>query len=239
MQIQRFSDVIAADKFAYLPVSGFLLILAWALVWLWNRNQRLRVPLVLLIAVLIGLEFRGARHYLQFWQDSESHYTYIVRLNPQAAVPHYAFGCYLQTQNRMEEALNEFQRAVEIKPKYPQAQNNLAKSYEHFNKLDEAMKHFKLAVRYVSRNKPDYQNYRIGLATIMAKKKNYTEAAKLFHEVLKDDSDNATAHSNLGVTYALMGKIDRAIAQLEEALRIDPRHTDARRNLRALKGQIK
>jgi Flp pilus assembly protein TadD len=44
--------------------------------------------------------------------------------------------------------------------------------------------------------------------------------------------DRADPRSNLGVALARLGEIDAAIRWLEDALRVEPNHADAQRNLR-------
>jgi Flp pilus assembly protein TadD len=49
--------------------------------------------------------------------------------------------------------------------------------------------------------------------------------------VLDIDPDNARAHNNMGIAVAKQGKFDEAVHHFSEALRIDPHHASARKNL--------
>ena len=47
--------------------------------------------------------------------------------------------------------------------------------------------------------------------------------------------DSAEAHNNLGIALASQGKLDEAIDQLQQALRLQPAFVDAQRNLAKLR----
>ncbi len=52
-----------------------------------------------------------------------------------------------EQSNALDEALKEFQKAVDHKPKYPQAQTNLAKALLELGQTDKALVHFYRALK--------------------------------------------------------------------------------------------
>jgi tetratricopeptide (TPR) repeat protein len=60
------------------------------------------------------------------------------------------------------------------------------------------------------------------------------DAENSFKRALELDSGNARIHNNLGVLYHRLGKIDKARAQLQEAMRLDPTIEDIEENLEIL-----
>ena len=67
---------------------------------------------------------------------------------------------------------------------------------------------------------------------------NYTEAEKLYNQIIATEGSSADIYYNLGNTYYRLGKLGRAILNYERALRLDPAHEDARINLDFLKTKI-
>jgi superkiller protein 3 len=57
------------------------------------------------------------------------------------------------------------------------------------------------------------------------------EAEKEFQQTLALTSRNVKAYNNLGVVYAMQGKMNEAVIQFEKALHLDPYDVFARENL--------
>lgn len=81
--------------------------------------------------------------------------------------------------------------------------------------------------------------YQIGRSYVFAKD-SLDKAERCFKQYLqiepeKDDPDWAGAHWRLGMVYDLQGKTDLAIAELEEALKLDPKNKDYKKTLKKLK----
>jgi tetratricopeptide (TPR) repeat protein len=66
------------------------------------------------------------------------------------------------------------------------------------------------------------------LGMVRAAQQRNAEAEQLFKRVILLQPDSANGHVNLGLLYLQMSKLDEAVPQLQEALRIDPSRTDAR-----------
>jgi tetratricopeptide (TPR) repeat protein len=65
------------------------------------------------------------------------------------------------------------------------------------------------------------------MGMLRAQQQRNQEAEHLFEQVVKAKPDFVSAHVNLGLLYVQMGQPDKAVAQLQEALRLDPQRTDA------------
>jgi len=58
----------------------------------------------------------------------------------------------------------------------------------------------------------------------------WREAMFRWEKILKDHSDNARLHNNLGVAYESLGQFERARQEYEEARRLDPDNKEIRDN---------
>lgn len=105
-------NVLAADRFLYLPVAGLAVALACTP---GPRGARVRRGAIA-IGVTAGLAFAGATHLrnldyqdeLELWREAVRH---APRGNPQ---PHFELATQLARRNRPEEALAHYRRALEI-----------------------------------------------------------------------------------------------------------------------------
>ncbi len=77
--------------------------------------------------------------------EAESHYRKALPANPTAET-HNGLGFALDRQGRTDEAVVEFERAIEIDPQFTPAYNNLAGSVARQGKLDEAATYYRRSI---------------------------------------------------------------------------------------------
>ena len=65
------------------------------------------------------------------------------------------------------------------------------------------------------------------LGILRAQQQRNSEAEELFEHSIKSGRDFASPHIDLGLLYVQMGESDKAVAQLEEGLRLAPERSDA------------
>ena len=236
MQVLRFSDVIASDKFAYLPSLGFVLFLSWLLLQIWNRLGKStlhlsggRVALIAVLLLVATFEAVVVRRYLFQWQNTERYFRYIVQLTPQAAVPHFALGCHLQQQNRIDEAVEEFAAAVKLKPDYPSALNNLAKGLLVQGKTEQAIDYSRQALRY--RPGPE-AHLELGFALQQAGK--LLQATEQFRKVVQLNPNSAIGYNNLASALWLQGQYKESMQHFATALKLNPDYLEVHNNLAAI-----
>ncbi len=126
-----------------------------------------------------------------------------------------------------DEAIGLYQKALEIDPEYPEANNNLGMALARLGKLNEAVPHFQ---KFVASNpaSADAQN-NLALALVGTGKLN--QAVPHFQKALDLSPGSADAHNNLGLALTGTGKPALAIPHFEEALKINPAFTEADANL--------
>lgn len=119
-------------------------------------------------------------------------------------------------------------RALEFDPNSPEVVQKLARVLRATGRNADALPLFQ---RYHSMVPGDHQ----GLAQIgscLSALGRYDEAESYFERALIGLDDPVT-HYNLGLLYAVTGRLDRGVAQYQKALDRDPMHSDARINMAA------
>ena len=199
MGVIGFTDVIAANRFIYLPSLGLLLILGWGLTWLWE-NRSLKIPLntqriciVVLVAVLAVFEIKACRAYAVHWQETEEHFRYMLSLAPKSEKLNYNLGLELARQNRNEEAISYFLKALEIKPDFDMAHNNLGVMLAKRGDLDAAIVRFKTAIQL----KPTNVRAHYNLASALRLKGEIKSAIDQYRETLRLRPQDLDALTNL------------------------------------------
>jgi Tfp pilus assembly protein PilF len=229
-----FTNVIASDKYAYLPSFGVLMVLAYWLSRAWNATWPYVLGCIIVGGILLGsLEATGTRSYLAVWQSTEKLYIHMLQFAPRAAILYNNLGNALLGQGRTDEAIANFSRALELKSENLEAHHNLANALARKGRVDEAIQHYYQALKL----NPNHVETLTNLAAALANKGQIDEAITHFRHAAQLRPDNAKVHYNLALALSLQGKPDQAIDEYREVLRIDPGHEQARRELRALSTQ--
>lgn len=233
MGIVGFTVVIASDKYAYLPVVGFLLILAWALAHPWGEttdgshwNSR-RLAIVAAVVLLAVLESRATRRYLALWQNSEALLRHMIRHAPDVAKLHGAFGLMLAREGRYSEAIPEWEKALSLEPWYAEGHYNLGLGLARLGRGDEAIPCYREAIRL----QPVYPDAHNNLGNELARQGKLDEAITHYQLALAQRPDYAEAYNNLGVALIRLNRVDDAVGQYRMALSLNPAYVDARYNL--------
>lgn len=136
-------------------------------------------------------------------------------------------GVALMAVNKIDESIDNFSRAIQIKPDFAEAHNNMGIAMERHGKLTEAVSHYREALRI----KPDYAEPHNNIGVALEKQGNFSEAIRHYFKALQISSKYASAHNNLGNAMAQQGNFETAVYHYQEALRINPRYAGAWYNL--------
>jgi tetratricopeptide (TPR) repeat protein len=109
------------------------------------------------------------------------------------AIKRNNFGAELVKQGRLDEAVTEFQSAIQSDARYAAARANLAYTYDRLGRVDEAIAAYKETVSLDPKNAVAFNN----LGVLYTKKESYDEAIQTFEQGLKADPSNALLQQNL------------------------------------------
>jgi type IV pilus assembly protein PilF len=133
---------------------------------------------------------------------------------------HTDLGAAYYQQNKMEVALDEFNRAVEIDPKYGQAYNGLGLVYSALNEDAKADASFKKAIQV----QPDSSEAQNNYGSFLCARKRYDESIPHFLAAVKNPlySTPNLAYANAGICSARKNDTKNAEIYLTKALQIEP-----------------
>ena len=104
-----------------------------------------------------------------------------------------------------DEAVACYRRALELKPDYAEAHNNLGVALKDQGKLDEAVACYRRALEL----KPDYAEAHNNLGTALKDQGKLDEAVACYRRALELKPDYAEAHNNLGTALQGPGEAGR------------------------------
>lgn len=172
--------------------------------------------------------------------EAIAHYQEAVRMDPNRSEAFNNLGIVLMNEGRYEEAKSALESALRVKPNYAKALCNLGvllckmKHYdEGFKRYDEAIRSDPEAAESRGKFASSICDYGIDLAG----HGDLTGAAGQFARALDIDPYSAMAHYDLGVTYAVLKKLDLAQREYEKAIDADSNCVQAHNNLGVLLGE--
>ena len=150
--------------------------------------------------------------------------------NPADFEAHYNLAAMLQARGVVQEALEQFQAAAELRPGDATVENAMGVALLAMGRSPEAIEHLSAAAKV----RPDYfdPHYNLGLA--LAASQQFARAAEEFSRAANLKPDDPEAEANLGAALAVLGDTQRAIDHLRRALQLDPANRLARENLDVL-----
>ena len=220
-------DQARADRYMYLPLVGPSLALAWATMELVGNSLVRRwlcgVAWLLVLVSLTGLSWQQ----VGTWRDSETLWTHALTCTTRNDRAHYNLAVILAGRGQVDEAIANYQQALEINPGYAEAHNNLAVTLAGRGQVDSAIAHFQKALEI----KPGYAEAHNNLALALAGRGQVDLAITHFQKALEIKPDYADAPYNRGNVLARRGQVDLAIIHYQKALEIKPDFAKAHNNL--------
>jgi tetratricopeptide (TPR) repeat protein len=138
-----------------------------------------------------------------------------------------ALGQVLASQNRLTEALDNYQQAIRQKSNFPDALVNSGVVLNRLGKKADAQSRFEEALRLAPKN----AEAAVHLGQMLDQSGDVTTAIARYTELLRSNPDNAGAHYNLARCYTFLGRSGDAQQHYAEALRVEPEFVEAHTQL--------
>lgn len=233
---------MAAERRMYLPLVALVVLLvvvgyrlAAKLLSYSDRGRQtflsLNMPLaivtgpVLLLAIVFALvsakRLTAYDSELNLWRE-------VLVFQPENARAHGSVGALLLAKpDQQPNAIEELQIALQLKPDYLEALNNLGVAFTHAGRLPEAFDAFHKALAL----KPDYLDALNNLGMAFMRSGNFPEAVEQLQTAVRVRPNYVDTHNTLGIALYRSGKNSEAIEQFRLALELNPNQVHAHSNL--------
>lgn len=153
------------------------------------------------------------------WIDPSRHdCEHSLGLNKRLASAHVCLGTVYKGIGHYEDAVTQFDSAVENEPTNDDAYRGLADAYEHLGKLDDAEKTYRRAIEL----RPHYWAGYSWLGIFYYHQARYAEAASMFSQVIALAPDSVRGYYDLGGAYIWQGRYADAIGMFQHSIAIRP-----------------
>ena len=157
--------------------------------------------------------YAASPYYDQSWAESETEYKRAIELNPNVATNHYNYALnYLVPMKRLDEAIAEVKRALELEPLSIPMGANLAGVYLHARKNDLALEQ----AQRVYALEPNHVTAQIWLVRALMTNGRYDEAIALYENKIASNPSTQDFTQILGYAYAKAGRKSEALTILKK-----------------------
>jgi tetratricopeptide (TPR) repeat protein len=216
-----------ADRYTYLPQIGLCLALTWGAADVCRSWSLRRWLSGITSALVLMLLMVGAWRQTSFWSNSENLWNHTLACTSRNRTAHLTLGIALAGQKRFDEALAQYQKALEIDPTCADTYNNMGLALAAQGRPNEAITQYRKAMEM---DPGDTEAYR-HLGEALDGRGRHSEAIALFRQAVESRPDDAEARNHLGAALGQAGSLDEATAQLEQALKLNSRYAEAHYNL--------
>lgn len=257
VMLYTFRYTLVADHYQYLASIGLIALGAATLTKLaakWRVGPPVASAAVALLFLMLGsLTWRQAHAY----QNLETLWGDTLTKNPTCWMAYNNLGLAFYNDGRVDEAIPQYERSLELDPSNAEAHNNLGNALRQKGKLNEAIVHYQRAleikpdfaeadnnlgntflqkgevdeaiVHYerAVKIRPDFTTFQWNLGKALFAKRRFGESIVHYEAALRAWPNSAEAHGNLAMSLAAIGKNDEAIKQFREALQIKSNYPQA------------
>jgi tetratricopeptide (TPR) repeat protein len=133
-------------------------------------------------------------------------------------------------QGNFQAAITEFRRILKTHPNHAQTLHDLAIALVETKDLESAKDAILRAIKHAP---DDYKNH-FTLGSIAMYQSEYMEALGAYQKALERNPKNPDVHVGLGLAFVHLGDIANAQKSLQNALILDPQHTEAKQHLQTI-----
>src|SRR6266550_701285 len=182
-----------ADRYTYLPLVGILIAVAFGAHDLAKRfpngNKLAGIAATVSLMACLFVTERQLRH----WHDSVALFSHALGVTENNALAHANLGIALYEEKRLDNAIVELERALELLPTHIDAHNNLGVVLIRKGRVDEALAQFYIALKL----RPDNPKAHYNLATALSRKGDTAAAIAECETALRLKPDYVEAENNL------------------------------------------
>jgi Tfp pilus assembly protein PilF len=214
-------EAAMADRYAYIPMIGIFLIVAFGTADLAaTKNVGFVWQAIPAAAALLLLAMMTHRQ-IGYWQSSYDLWTHALEVTQNNFVAEDNLGGALVLEGRADEAFPHFEAAARINPRDPMSHSNLGAYLQTHGRLREAITQYELAIALTSDPGLLAQAYaNLGMAHRALGEDE--PARQSFDKALRLDPNQANAWLGMGLLAQKQGKLNEAITDFSRSIELQP-----------------
>jgi len=221
---------VVAERYVYFGSLGIFVFIVWLITKMGVLIKNQKISWFIFALIILALSTRTIIRNFN-WKNQDTLWLSAAKTSPSSHQNHNNLGDLYARHGDYQKAVEEFQKAIELKPNYGDAYHNLGNVYHQMGKDDLSEQSYSKALSFNPNLWQSYQN----LAAIHFSQKNYQLAKEELEKAIQIKPDNTDLHANLGILYLNLQDKQKAKEEFQKALQIDPQNQKAQQQLELIK----
>ncbi len=217
----RYSFV--ADHFQYLASIGLIALACGVAAAFLKESRVLAVGIVAVVCIIFGILTWQQGH---IYKDEDTLWRAVLQNNPSAWIAHNNLGEAANSDGRVTEALEYYEKAVEIWPYAYELHHNLGSSYLKTGDFKKGETHLRKALSL----RPGLAETKAELSLLLSETGRFKEAFSEGSTAIYMSPESAEIHNSFGMTLVNMGRFEEAKGEFTEAVRLRATFVEAINN---------
>lgn len=211
-----------ADRFAYVPMIGLVVLIVWSLSEFLHRRAT-----VVLASSAIAASVVATSVQVRYWTNSETLWRHALHVTKNNFIAHHNLGHVLIEKEEYPEALSHTQEALRLKPDLIESHYQLAVIYERQGRYDQAIAEYENTLRM----KWDWAEAHRALLNACYEAGRTNSAIQHLQKLLRVAPKNAGGHLELGQALQSENRMAEAVEEYREVTRLAPAWAIPQNNL--------
>jgi tetratricopeptide (TPR) repeat protein/uncharacterized membrane protein len=216
LQLLPVGNAFMADRYIYIPSIGIFYLSGEGFNFLWNKKPKLAAILLLSVFTI----FFSVKTYARcgVWENDMTLWNSVISQYETIPIAYYNRGNLFMNEKRNDEAINDFSKAIELKPDYAMAYNNRGTIFLNENRKDEALNDFNKSIEL----EPGYANVYYNRGNLFLNEKRNEEAMNDFNKAIELDPGFVEPYIMRGTLFKYQKRNDDALSDFNKAIELKP-----------------
>jgi Tfp pilus assembly protein PilF len=222
LQLFPVGSAITADRYSYVPSIGIFYLAGEGFNFLWNKKKKSWAIFLITGAVTVLFSVKTFER-CSVWKNDLALWNDVISQYQNSALTYNNRGYYFMNEGRDKEAINDFNKAIELDPGFADTYNLRGMVFMNEQKNSEAINDFNKAIEL----HPDNAHAYVNRGWLFMNEGKNKEAIDDFNKAIELDPRYAGAYNNRGIYFINQQRNDDAMTDFNKAIELDPGYAEA------------
>lgn len=227
LQFISVGSAIMADRYTYVPFIGIAFLAAYGFDKIYNAKTKqlaaLKPAALALLVIFTGVFSYATFQRTKVWNNNIDLWTNCINNYPNSVIAFNNRGHHYRQNNMLDQAMADYNRAIDLDDKYWLAYSNRGKVFFELNDNASALRDYNTALEI----HPDHPQTLSNRGAVKGRMKDYEGSAADLQKALELDPNYAEAYYNLGAISFEQKDYSKAVDILNKYLVLKPENANA------------